>query len=75
MIMKKFEYKLIEIVLEKSSKGLKGLFVSTEEQISPASSEILNELGSQGWEVVSNYVTTIEGWTKTVVYTLKREYE
>jgi len=73
--MKKFEYKLVEISLDKPTKGLKGLFVSTEEHVSSNHLEILNDLGRQGWEVVSNYVTSTEDRISRVVYTLKREYE
>ena len=76
--MKKFEYKSVEIALTKKSKGLKGFLLSDEDEVSVDSYEyigILNELGRQGWEVISSIPTTENGWTLTVIYTLKREYE
>lgn len=35
----------------------------------------LNELGKQGWEVVSSFITTdAHGSTKKIIYTLKKEF-
>lgn len=63
--MKNWEYKVIEF----DPKGVFGGLLELDEV-----EKTLNELGSQGWEVIST-ITTNEGAgrTKKVIYTLKRE--
>ncbi|PKM95632.1 MAG: DUF4177 domain-containing protein [Firmicutes bacterium HGW-Firmicutes-1] len=64
--MKRWIYKVIEFDPKKSFMGGKVDCNNIEQR--------LNELGRQGWEVISNF-TTNEGYgnTKKLVYTLKRE--
>ncbi|MCF8020830.1 DUF4177 domain-containing protein [Petrocella sp. FN5] len=64
--MKKWKYKVVEFDTKKSFGGGKIDRQYIEDQ--------LNELGRQGWEIISNF-TTNEGYgnTKKIVYTFKRE--
>lgn len=64
--MNNWNYKAIEFDPKKSFMGGKVDCQTIENR--------LNELGRQGWEVVSSF-TTNEGYgnTKKIVYTLKKE--
>lgn len=64
--MRRWIYKVVEFDPKKSFMGGKVDSQNIEQR--------LNELGRQGWEVISSF-TTNEGYgnTKKIVYTLKRE--
>lgn len=62
--MKKFEYKTLKI----EPKGFWGTRLDTDEI-----DNILNELGIQGWELVSMQDLSISGSSWTFHYTFKRE--
>lgn len=64
--MKRWSYRVVEFDPKSSFMGGKIDRQYIEDQ--------LNELGKQGWEIISNF-TTNEGYgsTKKIVYTLKRE--
>ena len=65
--MKKREYK----VLEFGSGGMMGGLVATAEI-----EKRLNELGKQGWELVTSFSTNAGyGATRKLVFTLKKESE
>lgn len=61
--MKRFEYKTIEILT-------KGFFAKMKIE---EADRILNDLGSQGWELVSAAPCITGSTTQRIYYTFKRE--
>ncbi|MEF7566300.1 DUF4177 domain-containing protein [Bacillus infantis] len=61
--MKKYEYKTISLTK-------KGFFKNKNNP-----DEELNELGREGWKVVSSYAPVSGGTSTEIIYTLMREYE
>jgi len=62
--MTKFEYKTMEV---KSKIGFTNISIETEEL-----SKNLNQLGSQGWELVTATPITLNGSSYRIYYTFKR---
>lgn len=68
--MKQFEYKTIDI--KPSTKGFFGTKGIELEQID----KTLNEMGQEGWELISvQEVSTFDGTMNYILYTFKREIE
>lgn len=79
--MKRFEYKTVKVKVEydnnssTKSKGLKELFIADEEGTVDTNEmeTIFNELGNQGWELVSTTEKNIDGFTTILIGIFKRE--
>lgn len=61
--MKRFEYKTIEVLTS-------GFFAKMEMK---ETDDTLNDLGSQGWELVSTVPCITGSTTQRIYYTFKRE--
>lgn len=62
--MKRFEYKTVKI----SPKSIWNSEIKPEEI-----DDVLNDLGRQGWELVSVQDLTVSGMSISYLYTLKRQ--
>lgn len=66
--MKKFEYKSLALTMSYEGKWIKTKTFQPAEMISQ-----LNELGQEGWELVSSIDQNFSGCTIEVLLLLKRE--
>ena len=66
--MKKFEYKSLALTMSYEGKWIKTKTFQSAEMISQ-----LNELGQEGWELVSSIDQNFSGSTIEVLLLLKRE--
>ena len=66
--MKRFEYKTLGIEMSTKGKWLKTKAIESTEMVTK-----LNELGQDGWELVSSIDHAIDGYTIEILLLLKRE--